>query len=94
LRGEGEPILVDGQPTAGVVGVAYQALAALSAAFPEGLTRQQLNEATGSKDARRALQYLERLEPWKTARVIVSAGGVGKTPTIYRLRATASIPPS
>jgi hypothetical protein len=87
LHGEGEPILVDGQPAAGAVGVAYRALAALCAAFPDGLTRQQLNEMTGSKDARRALQYLGRLEPWKTARVIVTAGGAGKSPTVYRLRA-------
>jgi hypothetical protein len=87
LSGEGEPILVHGLPAAGVVGVAYRALEALCKAFPDGLTRQQLNEAAGSKDARRALQYLEKNEPWRTARVIISDRGGGKSLTVYRIAA-------
>jgi hypothetical protein len=85
LAGEGEPIRVTGRSADGISGVAYRALEALRDAFPDGLTRQQLNEQAGSRDARRALQYLEKVEPWKSAGVFVSDHGVGKRPTVYRL---------
>jgi hypothetical protein len=91
LRGEGEPILVLGRCAEGVTGVAYRALEALCKAFPDGLTRQMLNRAAGSRDARRALQYLEKSEPWKTAQVIVSDRGVGKAPTVYRSAAFRTV---
>jgi hypothetical protein len=93
LQGEGQPIRVNGQVAEGVVGVAYRALEALCAAFPGGLTRQQLNDAAGSKDARRALQYLEKVDPWKSARVFASDRGVGKTPTVYRIVASCGFSP-
>ncbi len=87
LQGEGGQVLVDGQFTAGVTGVAYRALEALCQAYPCGLTREELNDAASSKDARRALQYLERVEPWRSARVIVTDSGAWRCPTTYRLRA-------
>jgi hypothetical protein len=85
VRGEGEPIRIFGRRSEGITGVAYRALEALCHAFPKGLTRQQLNKATGSKDARRALQYLNNAEPWKTAQVIVSDCAMGKSPVQYRI---------
>jgi hypothetical protein len=91
LRGEGESILVHGRCAPGITGVAYRALEALCAAFPSGLTRQQLNKVAGSKDARRALQYLEKSEPWRSARVIVGDRGTGKSPAQYRLAACRTI---
>jgi hypothetical protein len=91
LRGEGEPILVLGATAEGITGVAYRALEALCEAFPDGLTRQLLNRAAGSRDARRALQYLEKSEPWKTAQVIVSDHVPGKTPTVYRIAAYRTV---
>jgi hypothetical protein len=91
LRGEGEPIAVQGRLAGGISGVAYRALEALCEAFPDGLTGQQLNKTAGSKDARRALQYLEKVEPWKSAQVIISDRGGGKSPTLYRIAAYRTV---
>lgn len=58
LDGPGRTILICGKTVRGLSGGAYKVIEGLVSAYPHGLTRHQLNELSGLKDARAVLRHL------------------------------------
>ena len=91
LCGEDEPILVLGQCSAGITGVAYRAAGGTVRCLPGWPDATTTEQGGRIEDGWRALQYLEKSDPVKTeAQVIVSdLAGWGKRRRCTALPLTA-----
>jgi hypothetical protein len=87
LKGEGNPIEVLGNPGPELTGGSYRCLAALVAAFPQGLTSDELGDRAQLEDPGNCLRMLRKNHS-ELDRVIVTPGHrwATRSRSVYRLQ--------